>query len=123
MRFIVLFPISITRFESVKAKKILEEKYGLKVSIIHQLWIKPFVFKSKWKNALNNSKYGGIVLDDDYEQGVASSIAHKMMLDSNKKVHTLCLDNRTAGFHKSVDNLPPSSEKIIEKVMEIKNGI
>ena len=120
---IVLFPISITRFESVKAKKILEEKYGLKVSIIHQLWIKPFVFKSEWKNALDNSKYGGIVLDDDYEQGVASSIAHKMMLDSNKKVHTLCLDNRTAGFHKSVDNLPPSSEKIIEKVMEIKNGI
>ena len=68
---------------------------------------------------MGNSKFGGIVLDDDYEQGVASSIAHRMMMESYKKVPTLGLDHRTAGFHKDVDNIPPSSEKIFNKVMEI----
>ena len=60
-------------------------------------------------------------MDDDYEQGVASSIAHRMMIQSDKKVYTLGLDHRTAGFYSSVDNLPPSPEKIVNKVMEIMN--
>ena len=62
---------------------------------------------------LNNSKFGGLVLDDDYEQGVASSIAQRMMIQSNKKVYTLGLKHRTAGFHSKVDNLPPNSQDII----------
>ena len=115
---VVLFPISITRFDAEEARKELE-KQGIKASIIHQLWIKPFLFKEIWKRQLNSSKFGGIVLDDDYEQGVASSIAHRMMLESDKKVYTMGLEHRTAGFHKDVDNLPPSSEKIFNKVMEI----
>ena len=117
---IVLFPISITRFDAEEARKILLDK-GIKASIIHQLWIKPFIFEDKWKECLNKSKYGGLVMDDDYEQGIASSIAHRMMIESDKKVHTLGLEHRTAGFHKDVDNLPPSPEKIFNKVMEIMN--
>jgi pyruvate/2-oxoglutarate/acetoin dehydrogenase E1 component len=117
---IVLFPISITRFDAEEARKELE-RGGLKVSIIHQLWIKPFVFKEEWKRCLNNSKFGGVVLDDDYEQGVASSIAHRMMIDSEKKVYTMGLEHRTAGFHPDVDNLPPTPQKIINKVKEIIN--
>ena len=115
---IVLFPISITRFDAEEARKMLLDK-GIKASIIHQLWIKPFIFEDKWKECLNKSKYGGLVMDDDYEQGIASSIAHRMMIQSNKKVHTLGLEHRTAGFHKDSDNLPPSPEKIVDKVLEI----
>ena len=37
----VIIAISITRFEALKAKKILEKK-GLKIGIINVLWIKPF---------------------------------------------------------------------------------
>jgi len=66
-----------------------------------------------------NSKYGGIVLDDDYEQGVASSIAQRMMINSNKKVYTMGLEHRTAGFQPSVDNLPPTATQIINKIKEI----
>ena len=117
---IVLFPISITRFDAEEARKMLLDK-GINASIIHQLWINPFWFYQHWREHLGNSKFGGIVLDDDYEQGVASSIAHRMMMESYKKVHTLGLDHRTAGFHKDVDNLPPSPEKIFNKVMEIMN--
>ena len=118
---VVLFPISITRFDAEEARKELE-KQGIKASIIHQLWIKPFLFTEIWKRQLNSSKFGGIVLDDDYEQGVASSIAHRMMLESDKKVYTMGLENRTAGFHKDVDNLPPTPRKIINKVLELVNG-
>ena len=116
-----LFPISITRFDAEKARLILSDQ-GYKINIIHQLWIKPFVFEDNWKKALNESKYGGMVLDDDYEEGVASSIAHTMMVKSDKKVYTLGLEHRTAGFHPNVDNLPPSPEKIAEKVKLIINS-
>jgi len=115
---IVLFPISITRFEAEKARRILQSK-GIKASIIHQKWIKPFVFKEEWKTCLTNSLYGGIVLDDDYEDGVSKCIAHEMMLATNKKVYTMGLKNRTAGFHKKVDNLPPSTKEIIDFIVNI----
>jgi acetoin:2,6-dichlorophenolindophenol oxidoreductase subunit beta len=116
----VLFPISITRFEAEKARIELES-LGYKISIIHQLWIKPFTCHDSWISALKNSKYGGLVLDDDYEQGVATNIAHKLMINSKKKVETLCLEGKTAGFHPSVDNLPPTKDEIIKFLMRIKN--
>ena len=57
----------------------------------------------------------------DYEEGAASSIAHSMMIDSEKKVYTFGLEHRTAGFHPDVDNLPPSPESIAERVKSIIN--
>jgi len=115
---ITLFPISITRFAAEEARIQLETE-GFKINIIHQLWIKPFVFHSHWVAALNNSTFGGIVLDDDYEEGAASSIAHVMMMKANKKVDTMGLRHRTAGFHPDVDNLPPSAGEIIKRVKEM----
>lgn len=118
---ITLFPISITRFAAEQAKEKLE-KQGYKVNVCHVLWIKPFVLKPQWKVALENSKFGGIVLDDDYEEGAASSIAHRIMIETKSPVHTLGLRHRTAGFHPKVDNLPPSKDEIIKKILEmIKN--
>ena len=77
--------------------------------------------QSDWKIALDNSKYGGIVFDDDYAQGVATSIAHQMMMESDSKVEAMGLKNRTAGFHPDVDNLPPSKEDIVDRVKRICN--
>ena len=51
--------------------------------------------------------------------GVGSALAHKMMLESDKKVHVMGLENKTAGFHKDVDNLPPTAEKICQQVRSI----
>lgn len=115
---IVLFPISITRFEAEKAKKILELE-GLKVSIIHQVWLKPYVVEDSWKECLKKSKFGGLVLDDDYVDGVARSVAHKLSLETKKSVEVLGLEDRSAGFSKQTDNLPPTCEKIIEFVRKI----
>lgn len=116
---IVLFPISITRFEAEKARAILLNE-GIKVSIIHQFWLKPFVVHDSWKQCLKNSKYGGIVIDDDYEDGISAALSHKIMKDvPSKFVDTLGLDNRTAGFSKHTDNLPPDANKIIKKIKEL----
>jgi len=115
---ITLLPISVTRFAAEEARETLE-KMGYRVSIVHQLWIKPFASKDKSVDALARSKVGGIVLDDDYEQGVASSLAHQMMIGSKKEVHTLCIENRTAGFHPDVDVFPPNKDKIVEKALSM----
>jgi pyruvate/2-oxoglutarate/acetoin dehydrogenase E1 component len=114
-----IFPISITRLEMKKLVE-LSEKENIKLNIIHQLWIKPFVIEDNWRIALDNSRYGGLVTDDDYVEGVASSIANELSLVTNKKVYTLGLDAKTAGFYSSVDNLPPTAEKILEKLKQIK---
>jgi pyruvate dehydrogenase E1 component beta subunit len=117
-----IFPISITRLEMKKLVE-LAKKENISLNIIHQLWIKPFIIEDNWKIALDNSKFGGLVTDDDYVEGTASSIANELSLATGKKVWTLGLEPRTAGFHPSVDNLPPSAEKIIEKLKQIKYGI
>ena len=81
---IILFPISITRFEAQRAKIELE-KHGYKIGIANILWIKPFVIKKEWENAVKTSKFGGIVLDDDYSQGVATNLAYDIMKKTGKK--------------------------------------
>ncbi len=117
-----IFPISITRFEMKKLLELAEQE-GIKLNIIHQLWLKPFYIMDNWVPALTNSKYGGLVTDDDYVEGVASSIANQLSVATGKVVRTLGLEPRTAGFYPSVDNLPPTAEKILEKLKQIKNEL
>ena len=117
-----IFPLSITRLEMIKLVELAGAE-NITLNIIHQLWIRPFEVSPLWAQALNRSRYGGLVTDDDYVEGVASSMANELSLVTTKRVHTLGLDPRTAGFYASVDNLPPSAEKILEKLKQIKNGI
>jgi transketolase C-terminal domain/subunit len=119
----ILFPISVTRFAAMEASKILLEK-GIKVSVYHQKILKPYLLDNQILKHLNSCGLG-IVLDDDYEDGIASNIAHKLMMNSNSKVYTMGLKNRSAGFAKHLDNLPPSSQEIcnfIKNIIEKKNG-
>ena len=117
-----IFPISITRLEMKKLVDLAKQE-NISLNIIHQLWIKPFIVEDNWKIALDNSKFGGLVTDDDYVEGTASSIANELSLATGKRVWTLGIEPRTAGFHPTVDNLPPSAEQIIKKLKQIKHGI
>ncbi len=116
-----IFPISITRFEMNKLLKLAEQE-NITLNIFHQFFLKPFYIMDSWISSLNNSKYGGLVTDDDYTEGISSSIANKLNLATGKKIYTLGLDPKTAGFYPSVDNLPPTAEKIIELLKKIKHG-
>ena len=85
------------------------------------MWLKPFKIEKRWLNALKKSKFGGIVIDDDYVNGVSKSFANDLNLKSNKQMHTMGLKDKTAGFHKTVDNLPPNAKEICKQVEKIVN--
>ncbi len=114
----VIIAISITRFEAIKVKKILEEK-GYKIGIIHVLWIKPFKISKKAIKCISNSKFGAMILDDDYVDGISNSLANKINHLTNKKIFTMGLLNKSAGFHKRVDNLPPNYNQISKNILKI----
>ena len=115
---LILFSISITRFEAVKVRNILNKK-GYKIGIANILWIKPFKIKEKWISALKKSRYGGILLDDDYSTGVGSDIAYKLMKRTGSKIEIMGLKDKSAGFSKTSDNLPPNSKEIIKMILKI----
>ena len=117
---LVIFAISITRFAAKNVVKILKEK-GMKISLVNVLWLKPLKISSKDIQNLKNSKYGGLVLDDDYVSGVAKSIANDLNLKSNKKINVMGLKDKTAGTGKNLDNLPPNEDEIIKFITKICN--
>ena len=117
---LVIFAISITRFAAKNVVKILKEK-GMKISLVNVLWLKPLKISSKDIQNLKNSKYGGLVLDDDYVSGVAKSIANDLNLKSNKKIIVMGLKDKTAGTGKNLDNLPPNEDEIIKFIKKICN--
>jgi pyruvate/2-oxoglutarate/acetoin dehydrogenase E1 component len=116
----VLCAISITRFEAVKASKILLE-YGIKVAVHHIFKIKPFIPSEKMIDSIIRSNYGACIIDDDYVDGIAKSIGFDLCALTNSKITTLGLQNKTAGFDSKVDNLPPSSEDIVNMVRGLIN--
>ncbi len=115
---LTIFPISVTRLEMNKLLKIAEQN-NIKINISNILWIKPFEISDEALTSIQKSKFGGLVLDDDFEDGCQSSIANKISLLSGKKVWTLGLEDRTSGFSFDVDNLPPDAEKIFRKIKTI----
>lgn len=115
---IILMPISITRFSAEKAKLILEKK-GFKVGIIHLINLKPLEIKSAWIKAIKSSKFGVLMTDNDYEDGILRILAHKINEKTNKQIRVLGLKNRTAGHHPSKDNLPPNEFEITKKAISI----
>ena len=110
----VLFPISITRFAAVEASKIMKRN-GVRVSVYHQKELKPYVLHHNQLESLSRCGLG-MVLDDDYVDGVPASISSKLMLNSDSKVFCMGLEDRTAGFAKHLDNLPPNPEQICNRI-------
>ena len=115
---LILMPISVTRFSAEKALISLS-KLGFKVGIIHLVNLKPFSLKSEWIKAIKTSKYGVLMTDNDYKDGILRTLAHKINEATNKKVYVMGLKDKTAGHHSNVDNLPPDISVIKAKVQEI----
>lgn len=108
---VVLFPISITRFAAVAAAQELQQE-GIDVAVHHIAQIKPYVPSEEALFDLSDSVHGGIVLDDDYPNGIAKAIAFDIGNISQRPMHVLGLEDRTAGFSAQTDNLPPDKERI-----------
>jgi pyruvate/2-oxoglutarate/acetoin dehydrogenase E1 component len=117
-----LFPISITRFEMKKLVRIMET-LEIKINVFNIVWLKPFYIGDDAIKSLSNSKFGGLVLDDDFASGCQSHIANILSDKSNKLVRCLGLQDKTAGFYYNVDNLPPSADQIAEYLLLVKNRV
>jgi pyruvate/2-oxoglutarate/acetoin dehydrogenase E1 component len=115
---LVILAISITRFEALKAIKQLN-KEGYKISFINLVWLKPLKISKTAISNIKSSKFGALILDDDYEDGISKNIANDLSHITNQKIYTLGLKNKSAGFHPSVDNLPPKKIDIIKKIKNI----
>ena len=122
---VTLFPISSSRLDSLEAKIMLENKY-IKCNIININWLKPFLENRKDEEigyALAHSRFGGLVLDGDYAEGVAKNIAYDLMTrhypKDSRKVYAMALKDRTAGFAAHLQNLPPSPKEICDKVTDM----
>jgi pyruvate dehydrogenase E1 component beta subunit len=112
---VTLFPVSITRFAAMEAaEELLQE--GIRVAVHHVVEIKPFKPNILALDSLSESKYGGIVLDDDYTNGIAKSLAFDLSSVTGARMQVMGLEDKTAGFYKQVDNLPPNKENIIERI-------
>jgi transketolase C-terminal domain/subunit len=114
----ILCPISITRFASVEASLELLNLYNLKVAVLHIFEIKPLVLNINAIEIIKKSKFGMCVLDDDYVDGIAKSIALDLAHKTNVIPKTLGLKNKSAGFSSKHDNLPPNKDEIIKFVLE-----
>ena len=115
---IILMPISVTRFEAEKAKNELQQK-GFKVGIIHLVNLKPFEIKQSWVKAIKKSKFGVLMTDNDYKDGILRVLAHKVYEKTNKNVSVIGLKDKSAGHHRKVDNLPPNKNDIVQMVKSI----
>jgi len=115
---VTLFPISITRFAAQEASKELM-KNGIKVAVHHIMQIKPFEPTGNQLYTLTNSKHGGIVLDDDYVDGIAKSLAFDLTKKTGAKMDVMGLKDKSAGFYSNVDNLPPNKIDIIKVIKDL----
>ena len=115
---IILMPISITRFEAEKAL-IHINKLGISAGIIHLVNLKPFNLKKDWITAIKSSRCGVLMTDNDYEDGILRTIAHKISEKTEKRVHVMGLKNKSAGHTETKDNLPPNCFEIVKKVKKI----
>lgn len=110
---ITIFAISLARLEAIKAVKELEEM-GIRCNLVHIWKLRPFELDYE---ALNRSNCG-LVVDTSFETcGASRDIAYQYMVNTDKKVHALGLEDKSAGCRKGEENLTPNAEKIINKVL------
>lgn len=115
---ITILAISAARLNTLEAMKLLSQD-GITCDLIHILWLKPFEITDVIVNSLKQTGLG-LVIDSDFEiAGPSRSIAYELMLATSVPVHSLGLEDRTAGFAPHLDNGTPTVEKIYHQVKRL----
>ena len=76
-------------------------------------------YPKDWIKVIKSSRYGVLMTDNDYEDGILRTIAHKISEKTEKRVHVMGLKNKSAGHTETKDNLPPNCFEIVKKVKKI----
>jgi sulfopyruvate decarboxylase TPP-binding subunit len=114
---LILTCISITRFEAESVKNYFLQKKK-KIAIYHLYKLKPLFIPKNIKKYFYTSKNGILISDNDYVDGLARIIAHKItdQCSFKVKVDVIGLKDKVAGHHTKVDVLPPSCSDLIKKI-------
>ncbi len=115
---ITLFAISATRLEAQEALKTLAQE-GIVCNLIHLFWLKPFTVTAEMKRALSSSRFGGLVIDGDFEDGVVKTIAYDINHATGAPMQALGLEERSAGYAIHLDNVAPTAQRICDTVRQI----
>ncbi len=114
---VTIFAISDARFSAMEAVEKLQVE-GIRVSLKHLLWLKPFNVEEMAK-ALEGSKYG-IVIDNGFPIcGAARDIAYQLMEKTGVFVKALSSDDHVKCFNEAQQNRTPNSEKIVYEVKKM----
>lgn len=115
---ITLYAISSTRFETVKAAKMLETD-GLKCNVIHLIWLKPFEITERIAEPLNRTKLG-LVIDSGHEiAGASQSIAYQLSYLTGHRVKALGLLDKTKCVCEPLQNAAPDAKRIYSTVKKM----
>ncbi|MEX2614775.1 MAG: transketolase C-terminal domain-containing protein [Alphaproteobacteria bacterium] len=115
---ITLFAASASRFSLAEAAARLRED-GIRVNIVHLVWLKPLNVPEAALAALRASG-NGLVLDSGFEIcGASRSIAYELTHLTGVRVHALALEDRPSGVAKRLENLSPQPERIVKEVRNI----
>ncbi|CAA7618431.1 transketolase C-terminal domain-containing protein [Magnetospirillum sp. UT-4] len=106
-----IYALSAARFTAEEAVARLEAE-GIRVNLVHVLWLKPFD-RSPSVLAPLLASGRGLVVDCAYEcASAARSIAYELMEATGKPVRALGLEERSPGASRHLENGTPSPERI-----------
>ena len=114
---ITIIAISASRLNAIEAEKTLREQ-NIKCNLFHLLWLKPFQPTEEMIQSLKKTKMG-LVIDSDYEiSGASRSLAYELMHKVGVPVHALGLEDRVCGVAPELENITPSSKKIVSTIKQ-----
>lgn len=115
---ITLYPISATRFETVKAADMLARE-GIICNVCHILWLKPFVCEERLLSPLRQTGQG-MVIDPGHEiAGASQSIAYELTRASGIPVEAMGLLDHTKCLCPPLRNEIPTAARIAARVRTI----
>lgn len=115
---ITIYAISAGRFNAVEAADALRAD-GVKVNLVHILWLKPFELVARVTAPLAASGRA-IVIDSAYEiAGASQSIAYDLMHATGRPVKAVGQLDRSPGAAKHLENGTPTIERIVAEVREM----
>lgn len=115
---LTIYAMSAARFTAMDAVERLKQK-GIRVNLIHVLWLKPFGLTPRVLDPLRKSGRA-MVLDSAYEiAGASQSIAYDLMLATGCPVKAVGQYDRSPGVAPHLENGTPTTERIVQEVEDL----
>lgn len=115
---VTIYAMSAARFSALEAAEKLREQ-GVRCSLVHVLWLKPFHLTPRMLDPIRMSGCG-VVVDSAYEiAGASRSIAYDLMTATGAPVRALGQEDRSPGVARRLENGTPNADRIVSSVLDL----